>query len=122
MHLTSDEKGILLLAARHSIARIFDDMPDFTIDYNRYPTLLVKAGAFVTLKKNLNLRGCIGYVTSELPLFETVCEAAVLASTEDYRFQPVSKYEISKLDIEISVLTPPNHYRTMSILRLGGMV
>jgi AmmeMemoRadiSam system protein A len=62
--------------------------------------------AFVTLKKNGRLRGCIGYTEAVAPLYRVVQECAVAAATEDPRFPPVSPGELPSLRIEISVLTP----------------
>lgn len=68
--------------------------------------LLAPGAAFVTLKKNGRLRGCIGYTEAVAPLFKVVQECAVAAATEDPRFPSVLPDEIPSLRIEISVLTP----------------
>lgn len=68
--------------------------------------LFAPGAAFVTLKKNGRLRGCIGYTEAVAPLFKVVQECVVAAATEDPRFPSVSPDEISSLRIEISVLTP----------------
>lgn len=64
------------------------------------------AGAFITLKKDGHLRGCIGIFESELSLQEVVVEMAIAAATDDPRFTPVSIDELEKLEYEISVLSP----------------
>ncbi|MHC1738842.1 MAG: AmmeMemoRadiSam system protein A [Ignavibacteriaceae bacterium] len=107
MELTKEDQGILLLSARSSIRTLFEDMPLPTVDYRQYPALAIKAGAFVTLHLNKQLRGCIGFITSDTPLFQTVCEAAVLAASKDYRFAPLFLQELPKVLLEISVLSPP---------------
>jgi AmmeMemoRadiSam system protein A len=63
------------------------------------------AGAFVTLRENGDLRGCIGFIDTQQSLAETVREAAARAAREDPRFTPVTPEEIAKLEIEISVLS-----------------
>jgi AmmeMemoRadiSam system protein A len=63
-------------------------------------------GAFVTLKKHGELRGCIGTLECRRALPEEVARVAVSAALEDPRFQPVSVAELNDLDIEISVLGP----------------
>ncbi|MFC1723984.1 AmmeMemoRadiSam system protein B [candidate division KSB1 bacterium] len=68
--------------------------------------LLQKRGAFVTIKKNGNLRGCIGYIVPVKTLYETVGDVARLAAVEDPRFAPVSENELKDLKLEISVLSP----------------
>ena len=65
-----------------------------------------KAGVFVTLKKNGQLRGCIGYLRAVKPLYEAVSNMAIAAATEDIRFTAVTTEELTDLKIEISVLSP----------------
>lgn len=63
-------------------------------------------GAFVTLRKGKNLRGCIGVTEANKPLYLTVRECAVWAALHDPRFPPVTKREVRDLSLEISVLSP----------------
>ena len=107
MQLTDSDKGILLLAARESIRSIFGEVAMPIIEYKDYPNLLTKAGAFVTLTQGGYLRGCIGYLTSENSIYQTVCDAAKQAAQNDPRFSPLDASEIDHINIEISVLTPP---------------
>jgi uncharacterized protein len=66
-------------------------------------------GAFVTLRRfpGDQLRGCIGYPLPVLPLRTALARAAVAAGLEDPRFAPVRAAELSRLAIEVSVLTVP---------------
>ena len=70
-------------------------------------TLRQSAGAFVTLHTGGELRGCIGYIESKLPLFQTVAEGALAAAFHDPRFPPLRQEEAASLDVEISILSPP---------------
>jgi uncharacterized protein len=106
MELSLKEKEILLLAARESIKSLFEKADIPAVNYKVYPNLKLKAGAFVTLKIKDELRGCIGYITSDQPLFDTVCEAAKHAAIQDPRFPPLTQKEFGIIDIEISVLSP----------------
>ena len=63
-------------------------------------------GAFVTLKKGGELRGCIGTLECRRPLAEEVARVAVSAALEDPRFAPVTQSELDDLDVEVSVLGP----------------
>ena len=63
-------------------------------------------GAFVTLKINGRLRGCIGYIVGRGPLYLTVVRMAQAAAFEDHRFTPLTLDELGRVDIEISVLSP----------------
>jgi len=63
-------------------------------------------GAFVTLKKHGELRGCIGTLECQRPLAEEIARVAVSAALEDPRFAPVHQAELDDLDLEVSVLGP----------------
>ena len=65
-----------------------------------------KCGAFVSLHKHGQLRGCIGHFGEDVPLHEIVARMARAAAFEDPRFQPVRREELDDIDIELSVLTP----------------
>jgi AmmeMemoRadiSam system protein A len=71
------------------------------------PALREHRGAFVTLKAHGKLRGCIGYIQPIEPLYEAVRQNAINAATRDSRFRPVETDDLSTIQIEISVLTPP---------------
>ncbi len=67
--------------------------------------LLDERGAFVTLKKRGELRGCIGYVSAMKPLYVTVRDVAAFAALRDPRFPPVGTSELGELHYEVSVLS-----------------
>jgi AmmeMemoRadiSam system protein A len=106
MELSSKEKEILLLTARESIRSLFGKVDIPTADFKAFTNLKLKAGAFVTLKIKDELRGCIGFITSDQPLFDTICEVAKHAAVQDPRFPPLTPQEFNSIDIEISVLSP----------------
>ncbi len=72
------------------------------------PTAQLKEhlGAFVTLKLNRNLRGCIGHVIGDSPLYTTVAKMARAAAFEDPRFPPLTAEEYQQVHLEISILSP----------------
>jgi hypothetical protein len=119
MELSSQEKKILLTAARESIRSIFSETNIPVIDYKLYPNLKLEAGAFVTLKIKHELRGCIGYITSDQPLFDTVCEVAKHAAVQDPRFPPLTAKEFNSVDLEISVLSPMKKISDYSAIKIG---
>jgi len=63
-------------------------------------------GAFVTLKREEQLRGCIGALENTLPIWQTVEKSARQAATIDYRFDPVRPEELPQIRIEVSVISP----------------
>ena len=103
--LTAADKKTLLGIARKAINRyLVTDTLLLVRDVS--PTLQRAQGAFVTLKEEGELRGCIGHMMSELPLAQTVGTVALLAAFNDTRFSKVTASEVPGLEIEISVLTP----------------
>jgi len=104
--LNKDEKKSLLKIARKTVELYAKkgSVPEFNIESDRLKEV---QGAFVTLKKDGRLRGCIGNIVGTKPLWETVRDMAVEASSRDPRFQVVTKAELPDIKIEISVLTPP---------------
>jgi AmmeMemoRadiSam system protein A len=111
----SDEDGLLLLSlARRSIEQAVSgaDPPDLA----RFSgALLERAGAFVTLRRQGALRGCIGQVEPRHSLVTTVAECSVSAALHDPRFLPVDRSELPDLSIEINVLSPPFDIRPEEI-------
>jgi len=82
-------------------------------------------GAFVTLHKNGQLRGCIGHMVASGPLYLTVRDMAIAAATEDPRFPKVTLGEMEDIDIEISALSPMEKiedYQTIEMGKHGVMV
>jgi AmmeMemoRadiSam system protein A len=63
--------------------------------------------AFVTLKRNGHLRGCIGHIWPVQPLWCDIRDNAIAAAVRDPRFPPVTAQELRDLQVEVSVLTPP---------------
>ncbi len=117
MDLTLEEKNILMTIARNSIRKLFDDEEDFDIPDD--PFLENKAGAFVTLKKDDALRGCIGYIISDLPLGETLRNAAIQAATSDPRFPALDEEELKKIELEISILSEPFPMASYDEIEIG---
>lgn len=67
-----------------------------------------KAGVFVTIEKQGDLRGCIGtYVATRKNIAEEVIRNAIAAATQDNRFETITKEEIPRLSFTIYVLNPP---------------
>ncbi|MEI6438101.1 MAG: AmmeMemoRadiSam system protein B [Candidatus Omnitrophota bacterium] len=69
--------------------------------------LSAEEGAFVTLHARGQLRGCIGNIIGQGPLYLTVRDMAVAAASQDPRFSAVSAGELKDIAIEISVLSKP---------------
>lgn len=115
---TEKQKEQLISIAKDSVGAVVGgkQVPKFEITD---PILNEKLGAFVTLKKNGQLRGCIGAFQPDAPLYEVVSQMAMAAATEDPRFSPVSLEELNKLDYEVSVLSPLEKIDDWRKIQLG---
>lgn len=117
--LSKDEQQELLQLARKTleeyltIGRYKEYVPVSEKLYQPY-------GAFVTLTtRDGRLRGCIGHITADKPLYKVVQEMAVAAATQDPRFPPVTAGELDDLEIEISVLSPLKRIKNISEIEVG---
>src|SRR5664280_152300 len=117
---TNEEKKQLFVIAKGSIQSMLNHNSKFEIDENSVPENLKKPmGAFVTLKINGALRGCIGRFISSEPLFKVVQESAVSSAFEDPRFSPLTKNEYKNTDIEITVIGPLKRISNINEIVLG---
>ncbi len=117
-YLTKEEKQKLLLIAKNSIVKAVTGKkaPEVEVTESR---LQENCGAFVTIKKHGQLRGCIGYIIAAKPLHETVRDVAASAAVNDNRFSPVSKKELDELELEISALTPLKRIESVEEIEVG---
>lgn len=117
MKLTDDDRKELLYIARQTITQglhniIWDTKSDSKI-------LNSHCGAFVTLKKNGRLRGCIGRFNADYPLYEVIMNVSILSALKDDRFPPVTLEEMEDIIIEISVLTPLKKINDIKDIEIG---
>jgi AmmeMemoRadiSam system protein A len=70
------------------------------------PWLKVHGSSFVTLRRDGDLRGCIGSLEAHRPLGDDIAANAVAAALYDRRFPPVAAVELQSLEVEVSLLTP----------------
>ncbi len=116
-----EEQEMLLDIARKSIESVVVRGKHLYLEQaSGYPPLLQQQrGAFVTLYKGKKLRGCIGRMTANLPLFKLVRDMAEAAALYDDRFLPLQKEELGDLEIHISVLSPLEEIRNAGQIQLG---
>src|SRR5579864_2250303 len=99
------ERALLLRLAHDSILSALEGR-DIPLDPPT-PHLSEPRGAFTTLHLHGDLRGCVGYVLPVSPVYRAVADTARAAAFEDTRFRPVTLPEASHLEIELSILSPP---------------
>lgn len=98
-------KKLLLNLARKTLETHFQNKKFYLTEIP--PEFQQKGGVFVTLHKERELRGCIGYIFPVKSIYEGVKENVLNAAFQDPRFYPLKKEELPELKIEISILTPP---------------
>lgn len=122
-------RELLLAIARESIMETLTAKPSPTlakVALRVPPELSGDEGAFVTLKQRsitkgaeLSLRGCIGNILGQRPLFRLVHRLAKESAFHDPRFAPVRLEEMVRLLIEISVLTVPRRIDDPEEIEVG---
>jgi uncharacterized protein (TIGR00296 family) len=106
--MLSDEEGeFLVKLARKSIETYLKEKRILEVPENTPEILKEEMGAFVTLDRDGQLRGCIGYPEPVKPLVNAIIEVAISSALQDPRFPPVTSDEFEKLHLEVSVLTKP---------------
>lgn len=110
----------LLGLARQTLVDYFKTGEKIRLKDSQVPdkALCKKAATFVTLTEKGDLRGCIGSLIPKKKLYEDVINNALMAGFGDPRFMPISKDEITKVKIEISILSAAKPYQHNSINEL----
>ncbi len=118
--LSASEKEELQDIAKLSLYEAVNKNQKIQIDASKVsPKLKLPLGAFVTLYKDKNLRGCIGRFEPNQPLYEVVVDMAIAAAFHDTRFKKVTTNELENITIEISVLTPRKKIDSLDEIVLG---
>jgi len=123
--LFSDTKTALLTAiARDAIVSQLTNQnlvdKKELIKYNPY--LAKKGATFVTLNEDNSLRGCIGSLKAYRPLIDDLVSNAQSAAFSDSRFMALNRKELSRLKVEVSLLTEPEEIDYNSISDLKSKV
>jgi MEMO1 family protein len=117
--LNGHEKNELLALARKSVEYAVREKKAYEPTASASEVMNQERGAFVTLRKSGELRGCVGYTSAIKPLYVTVRDTATLAALRDSRFPPVSASELPQLDYEISVLSPLRRVLDVGQIKVG---
>ncbi|MDR0900967.1 MAG: TIGR00296 family protein [Methanobrevibacter sp.] len=105
--LSKEDGNYLIKIAKLAIKTYLDEQRKIAIPEDCPEHLKENLGVFVTLNKNHELRGCIGYPEPVAPLIEATIEVAISAAINDPRFPSLSKEEFEEIAIEVTVLTKP---------------
>ncbi|MBL7160778.1 MAG: AmmeMemoRadiSam system protein B [Candidatus Aenigmarchaeota archaeon] len=119
--LTKLEQSFLLSLARKTIEGYLTNQLLPEIDETNLSEILKETrGCFVTLNTNRGLRGCIGHILPQVPLYQCVIQNAVSAALHDARFTPVTSNELDGIHIDISVLSVPKKIEFQSPGEIPG--
>lgn len=117
---SESDKKFLLGLARKNIQSSLVAGRKISVEHNNIPEACrIRRGVFVTLKKDGELRGCIGTVIPEAELYELVIDNSYNAAFRDPRFPPLSREEFGRISIEISILTEPEEVRSIDEIVVG---
>ena len=116
--LDPEERWILLKLARHAIMEELE-CESHCPEFGPSPALDEPCGAFVSLHRKGQLRGCIGTFSARNPLEKTVQDMARAAAFQDPRFAPVNESEMEEIGIEISALSPMREIEDVESIEVG---
>lgn len=117
---SKQEEAELFTIARAAIELKLEEKKNYAVDIKKISSKFkTPMGAFVTLKIDGSLRGCIGRFISSDPLYEVVNASAISSAFEDPRFSPLTKEEFKKTEIEITVLGPLIKINNINEIILG---
>lgn len=119
MPLTTTERKTLLSLARAELKACVAGKKQKPPDIDEASGLSRSGGAFVSLHIDEALRGCIGMIMSDEPIYKTVMDMAKAAALEDTRFEPVTAAELNSINIEISLLTPLKQVSSIDEIETG---
>lgn len=107
----------LLALARRALGARVRHLPEPALE--SIPDLDLAAGAFVSIHRAGELRGCLGRVECDWPLPQVVRHLATVVADSDPRFDPVTVMELDEVEIEISVLTPGRQVHAVEDIEVG---
>jgi MEMO1 family protein len=120
--LSKEDKKQLLALARKSLVYFLRNRkaPEASeLNVAVSDAMKCQRAAFVTLKEDLQLRGCIGDIFPRQPLYKSIISNAIYAGVNDRRFPPVTEAECNDITIEISALTVPKPIASSDEIRIG---
>lgn len=118
LNLQDSQKKMLLEIARKTIKQFLTNK-EVSLERNSDPDLNRKHGVFVTLLEHGKLRGCVGHLKDDQPVYEVTALMALQAAINDNRFKPVTLDELPEIEIEISILSPFKRISDEKQIKLG---
>lgn len=119
VYLPPESQDRLLRVARQTLESCARGLPPPFANIDDPYLSAVAYGAFVTLRRQEALRGCVGMCVPTRPLFQTVAEMTVAAASRDHRVRPIDPQELDRIHIDISVLSGLELARDPLCLEIG---
>lgn len=116
MSLSNHDGEILVRTARIVVTEYLKTRKKIILQEDFTSKFSYNSGVFVTLNKEENLRGCIGFPTPVKKLYQSLVDAAIASATEDPRFPPVQYEELNEISFEITILTQPEEVKVTNPL------
>jgi len=116
MSLSNYDGEILVRTARTVVTEYLKTRKKIVLQEDFISKFSYNSGVFVTLNKEENLRGCIGFPTPIKKLYQSLVDAAIASATEDPRFPPVQHDELDEISFEVTILTPPEEVKVTNPL------
>ncbi len=125
MSLSNHDGEILVRTARQAVTEYLKTGKKIILQEDFKSKFSYNSGVFVTLNKEENLKGCIGFPTPIKKLYQSLVDAAIASATEDPRFPPLLYEELDDICFEVTVLTTPeevkvtNPHEYLSKIKVG---
>lgn len=118
--LNKNERHKLLKLSRECLEHYFNKGKHFDCSEKDLPdNLKIITGVFVSIYVDGDLRGCIGRMSSDIPLYKLVQQMTISAAKNDSRFKSLNQHDLENTRIELSVLTPMKKIDDISEIVLG---
>src|SRR5713226_3280016 len=122
MSLSDHDGEILVNTARAAVTEYLKTRKKITLQEDFKSKFSYNSGVFVTLNKEENLRGCIGFPTPVKKLYQSLVDAAIASATEDPRFPQVQYEELNEISFEVTILTPPEEVKVTNPLEYTSKI
>jgi AmmeMemoRadiSam system protein B/AmmeMemoRadiSam system protein A len=116
-YFTNEEQSSMIEIAKNTVETIIRTGKKYSAE-NYSSKFKERLACFVTIKTGEELRGCIGTIEPVDTLFDSLIDNAISAATRDPRFSSVKEKELSGLNYEVSVLSPPELFVPKSVEEL----
>jgi uncharacterized protein (TIGR00296 family) len=116
MSLSNHDGELLVRAARTAVTEYLKTRKKIILQEDFKSKFSYNSGVFVTLNKEENLRGCIGFPTPVKKLYQSLVDAAIASATEDPRFPSVRFEELNEISFEVTILTTPEEVKVTNPL------